>query len=116
MGFRQPYDTDLTDAEWNYLEPLNFTDALRSVTSYENLKRDVLQPRLLLCLHGIGTNAGLHRMNTRFAWCDVQGTRLCPQALPQRRWAAYRQRHHQQRHAVRAQPVDLGRWNDGMRF
>jgi hypothetical protein len=43
---------------------LKFTDALRSVTSYENLERDVLQPRLLLCLHGIGTNAGLHRMNT----------------------------------------------------
>lgn len=43
---------------------LNFTDALRSVTSYETLERDVLQPRLLLCLHGIGTNAGLQRMNT----------------------------------------------------
>jgi hypothetical protein len=43
---------------------LNFTDALRSVTSYENLERDVLQPRLLLCLHGIGTNPGLHRMST----------------------------------------------------
>jgi putative transposase len=22
MGFRRPYDTDLTDAEWNHLEPL----------------------------------------------------------------------------------------------
>ncbi len=42
---------------------LNFTDALRSVTSHENLERHVLQPRLLLCLHGIGTNTGLRRMN-----------------------------------------------------
>ena len=42
---------------------LNFSDALRSVTSYENLERTVLRPRLLLCLHGIGTNAGLQRMN-----------------------------------------------------
>ncbi len=42
---------------------LNFSDALRSVTSYENLERAVLRPRLLLCLHGIGTNTGLQRMN-----------------------------------------------------
>ncbi|MGH8291710.1 MAG: Tn3 family transposase [Steroidobacteraceae bacterium] len=42
---------------------LNFTDALRSVTAHENLPRDVLRPRLLLCLHGIGTNTGLQRMN-----------------------------------------------------
>jgi hypothetical protein len=26
------------------------------------LERSVLQPRLLLCLHGVGTNAGLQRM------------------------------------------------------
>ena len=42
---------------------LNFTDALRSVTSHENMDRHVLRPRLLLCLHGIGTNTGLQRMN-----------------------------------------------------
>ena len=42
---------------------LNFTDAIRSVTSHENLDRAVLQPRLLLVLHGLGTNAGLQRMN-----------------------------------------------------
>jgi hypothetical protein len=29
---------------------LNFTDALRSATSHENLEREVLRPRLLLCL------------------------------------------------------------------
>jgi TnpA family transposase len=41
---------------------LNFTEALRSPTSYETMERSVLQPRLLLCLHGLGTNAGLQRM------------------------------------------------------
>nr|AAC80184.1 resolvase-like protein [Acidithiobacillus ferridurans] len=41
---------------------LSFTDALKSPTSYETMDRSVLQPRLLLCLHGLGTNAGLQRM------------------------------------------------------
>jgi len=41
---------------------LNFTEALKSPTAYETLDRSVLRPRLLLCLHGIGTNAGLQRM------------------------------------------------------
>ena len=41
---------------------LGFTGALKSPTAYETMDRSVLQPRLLLCLHGIGTNAGLQRM------------------------------------------------------
>jgi len=41
---------------------LGFTDVLKSPTAYETLERSVLQPRLLLCVHGIGTNAGLQRM------------------------------------------------------
>ena len=41
---------------------LRFTDMLKSPTAYETLDRSVLQPRLLLCLHGLGTNAGLQRM------------------------------------------------------
>lgn len=41
---------------------LGFTDTLKSPTAYETMDRSVLQPRLLLCLHGIGTNAGLQRM------------------------------------------------------
>jgi hypothetical protein len=36
--------------------------AFRYVKAYEVLERSVLQPRLLLCLHGVGTNAGLQRM------------------------------------------------------
>ena len=41
---------------------LGFTEALKSPTAYEAMDRGVLQPRLLRCLHGIGTNAGLQRM------------------------------------------------------
>lgn len=41
---------------------LGFTEALKSLTSYETMERAVLQPRLLLCMHGLGTNAGLQRM------------------------------------------------------
>jgi TnpA family transposase len=41
---------------------LGFTAALTSPTAFEVLDRAVLQPRLLLCLHGLGTNAGLQRM------------------------------------------------------
>lgn len=42
---------------------LGFTDLLKSATAYETLDRAVLRPRLLLCLNGLGTNAGLKRMN-----------------------------------------------------
>lgn len=41
---------------------LGFTDVLKSPTSYQTMDRSVLRPRLLLCLHGLGTNAGLQRM------------------------------------------------------
>jgi hypothetical protein len=41
---------------------LDFTDVLKSPTAYEMLERTVLQPRLLLCLHGIETNVGLQCM------------------------------------------------------
>lgn len=42
---------------------LSFTDRLRSSTAYKALDRAVLRPRLLLCLNGLGTNAGLKRMD-----------------------------------------------------
>lgn len=41
---------------------LNFTNVLKSVTAYETLDRSVLRPRLLMCLNGLGTNAGFQRM------------------------------------------------------
>jgi TnpA family transposase len=41
---------------------VHFTDAFRTVGAREALDGDVLQRRLLLCLYGLGTNAGLKRM------------------------------------------------------
>jgi TnpA family transposase len=41
---------------------LNITRVLKSATAYETMSRDVLRPRLLLCLNGLGTNAGFRRM------------------------------------------------------
>ena len=41
---------------------VNFAEVFRSPTLYENLDRSVLRERLLLSLHGLGTNTGLKRM------------------------------------------------------
>lgn len=41
---------------------VRLTDVFRTVGSREVLASNVLQRRLLLCLHGLGTNAGLKRM------------------------------------------------------
>lgn len=40
----------------------NFPDLLTSVTKRENLPRDVLHRRLILCLYGLGTNTGFKRL------------------------------------------------------
>ena len=42
---------------------LGFTDALGSPIAYETLDRGELRARLLLCLHGLGTNTGLRRLD-----------------------------------------------------
>ncbi len=39
-----------------------FTDVFKSLGTREVLDRATLQPRLLLCLYGLGTNAGIKRM------------------------------------------------------
>jgi TnpA family transposase len=44
---------------------LRFTDVLKSPAAFETLDRPEIQTRLLLCLHGLGTNAGLQRMAGR---------------------------------------------------
>jgi TnpA family transposase len=41
---------------------VRFTEAFRTIGVREVLSADVLQRRLLLCLHGLGTNAGLKRV------------------------------------------------------
>jgi TnpA family transposase len=41
---------------------VRFTEAFRTIGTREVLSSEVLQRRLLLCLYGLGTNAGLKRM------------------------------------------------------
>ena len=41
---------------------VGFTEAFKTLASREVVSRAVLQQRLLLCLYGLGTNAGLKRM------------------------------------------------------
>ena len=41
---------------------IGFTNLFKSPTSHEILPRDTLQVRLLLCLYGLGTNAGIKRV------------------------------------------------------
>jgi TnpA family transposase len=41
---------------------VSFTDCFQSVASREMLNRATLQPRLLRCLYGLGTNTGLKRV------------------------------------------------------
>ena len=41
---------------------VGFTDLFETAASRETLDRDTLRRRLLLCLYGLGTNAGLKRM------------------------------------------------------
>jgi TnpA family transposase len=41
---------------------VRFTDAFRTIGTREVLNPEVLQRRVLLCLYGLGTNAGLKRM------------------------------------------------------
>ncbi len=41
---------------------VGFTEAFKSPTPWEKLDRETLQRRLLLCLYGLGTNAGIKSM------------------------------------------------------
>jgi TnpA family transposase len=61
MGRRWPM-TGLLDMLKEADLRIGFTDAFRTATDHENLSRNVLQQRLLLCLNGLGTNTGLKRM------------------------------------------------------
>ena len=95
---------------------LGFTDVLKSPTAYETLDRSVLQPRLLLCLHGIGTNAGLQRM----AGLE-SGVTAKDLAYVRRRYissvghAAPSNRDRRRRHAACPQSGNLGQRHDGVR-
>lgn len=57
---------------------VGFTEAFHSPTPREHLDRDELQYRLLLCLYGMGTNAGLKRVvagQDRVSYRDLLYTR-----------------------------------------
>lgn len=53
---------------------LGFSEALKSPTPYEAMDRTVLQPWILLCLHGLGANGRLRARNPAI-WGD--GTTSC---------------------------------------
>ena len=53
---------------------VGFTQAFKTLATREALPREVLQRRLLLCLYGLGTNAGLKRMaasNREVGYADL---------------------------------------------
>lgn len=62
MGQRWPM-TSLLDILKEADFRVRFTESFKSPTAYELLERSVLQPRLLRCLYGLGTNTGLKRMS-----------------------------------------------------
>jgi TnpA family transposase len=61
VGNRWPM-TSLLDMLKETALRTNFVDLFTSVASREQLPRDLLQRRLLLCLYGLGTNTGLKRL------------------------------------------------------
>ncbi len=63
MGQRWPM-TSLLDMFKEADFRIGITDTFKSPTAWESLERSVLQPRLLLCLYGLGTNTGLKRMSS----------------------------------------------------
>jgi Tn3 transposase DDE domain len=59
---------------------VSFTNVFRSLASREILDRSTLQQRLLLCLYGLGTNAGLKRMlagDTTLSYRELLYVRYC---------------------------------------
>jgi len=53
---------------------VGFTNAFKTLASREVMSRETLQQRLLLCLYGLGTNAGLKRMaasNREVSYSDL---------------------------------------------
>ncbi len=61
IGHRWPM-TNLLDVLKETDLRVDFTEVFKSLGTREVLDRDTLQQRLLLCLYGLGTNAGLKRM------------------------------------------------------
>ena len=94
---------------------IGFTDAFTTAAAREATDRDEVRRRLLLCLYGLGTNAGLKRLAVGrhgFSYKEL----LHAAALHRRRRPARRDPARGQRDAGRAPPPDLGRGHDGVRL
>ena len=73
VGRRWPM-TNLLDVLKEADLRVDFTEVFKSLGTREVLDRDTLQKRLLLCLYGLGTNAGLRRMvanNSGFTYREL---------------------------------------------
>ena len=95
---------------------VGFTDAFATAAAREATDRDEVRRRLLLCLYGLGTNAGLKRLAVGrhgFSYKELLHTR--------RRYidadaVARRDPARGQRDARRAPSPDLGRGHDRLRL
>ena len=66
---------------------VGFTQAFKILASREVLPREVLQQRLLLCLYGLGTNAGLKRCSSSEVAAMIEGVlRHCTDLEVQRNY------------------------------
>jgi hypothetical protein len=79
---------------------VGFTEAFSTTAAREAIDRDEVRRRLLLCLYGLGTNAGLKRLAVGR---HGRGFARCHQARGQR-------------HAGSAALQDMGRRHDGLRI
>ena len=95
---------------------VGFTEAFRSATAWENLDEETLQQRLLLCLYGLGTNAGIKRMSAGDANVAYKDLLYVKRPLHYQGPVALCHRPGGQRDASRAESPDLGRRHDGLRF
>jgi hypothetical protein len=73
---------------------VRFTEAFRTIGTREVLSADVLRRRLLLCLYGLGTNAGLKRMcsgggEDSYPSCSTSGGVTSPKNSCERRSRDY---------------------------
>jgi hypothetical protein len=93
---------------------IGFTDAFRTVTDHENLPRNVLQQRLLLCLNGLGTNTGLKRMASGQDGVTYKDLLYVRRRFITARGPARSHHHGGERDAARPPPGHLGRRHHGV--
>ena len=87
---------------------VGFSDAFHSVASREMLDRTTLQPRLLRCLYGLGTNTGLKRVIAGDPVFTLSRSPLHSTAIYPQRRVAGGHRPRRQCHLCHPTPGDLG--------